>query len=90
VFRKIYLPLLMPSLLAGFVYTVITVFREVSTAIFLYSPSSQLLSIAVYTLWENGAFPMAAAAGVLIVLMVLVLFGVIYWLSRRRGVSWSL
>lgn len=90
VFRKIYLPLLMPSLLAGFVYTVITVFREVSTAIFLYSPSSQVLSIAVYTLWENGAFPMAAAAGVLIVVMILLLFGVTYRLARRRGVSWSL
>ncbi|MEA3109029.1 MAG: iron(III) transport system permease protein [Gammaproteobacteria bacterium] len=90
VFRKIYLPLLMPSLLAGFVYTVITVFREVSTAIFLYSPNSQILSIAVYTLWENGAFPMAAALGVLIVLLVLVLFGMIHWISKRRGVSWSI
>jgi iron(III) transport system permease protein len=90
VFRKIYLPLLLPSLLAGFVYTVITVFREVSTAIFLYSPNSQILSISVYTLWENGAFPMAAALGVLIVLLVLVLFGTIHWISTRRGVSWSI
>jgi iron(III) transport system permease protein len=90
VFRKIYLPLLMPSLLAGFVYTVITVFREVSTAIFLYSPNSQILSITVYTLWENGAFPMAAALGMLIVLLVLVLFGTIHWISKRRGVSWSI
>jgi iron(III) transport system permease protein len=90
VFGKIYLPLLMPSLLAGFVYTVITVFREVSTAIFLYSPDSQIVSIAVYTLWENGAFPMAAALGMLIVLLVLVLFGTIHWISTRRGVSWSI
>jgi iron(III) transport system permease protein len=90
VFRKIYLPLLMPSLLAGFVYTIITVFREVSTAIFLYSPKSQLLSIAVYTLWENGAFPIAAAAGILTVLMVLFLFGATQWISKRCGVSWTL
>ena len=90
VFRKIYLPLLMPSLVAGFVYILITVFREVSTAIFLYSPNSQIVSIAVYTLWENGAFPMAAALGVLVVLLVLVLFGTIHWISKRRGISWSI
>jgi hypothetical protein len=33
---------------------------------------------------------MAAALGMLIVLLVLVLFGTIHWISKRRGVAWSI
>ncbi len=85
VFIKIYLPLLLPSFTAGLIYTIITVFREVSTAIFLYTPKSEILSITIYTLWQNGEFPMTAALGVLIVLMVLTLFAVMHFLLKKNS-----
>jgi iron(III) transport system permease protein len=84
VFCRIYFPLLMPSFAAGFVYIVITVFREVSTAIFLYTPNSQILSITVYTLWQNGEFPMTAALGVLIVLLLVMLFLLLPLIGRQN------
>ena len=82
-FRRVYLPLLLPSFIAGLVYTIITVFREVSTAIFLYTPNSEILSITVYTLWENGEFPATAALGVLIVLLIVLLFVAFQILTRK-------
>ena len=90
IFLKIYLPLLAPSFIAGLIYTIITVFREVSTAIFLYTPNSQILSITVYTLWQNGEFPMTAALGILILLFVVVLFSLLPIINRRKSVSTAL
>jgi iron(III) transport system permease protein len=87
VFIRIYFPLLVPSFTAGLIYTIITVFREVSTAIFLYTPNSQILSITVYTLWQNGEFPMTAALGILILLLVVMLFLLLSIINRRRAVS---
>ncbi|HQT64824.1 MAG TPA: iron ABC transporter permease [Acidocella sp.] len=85
VFSKIYFPLLVPSFVAGLIYTIITVFREVSTAIFLYTPKSEILSITIYTLWQNGEFPMTAALGVLVVLMVLILFSAMFIFTKKRS-----
>lgn len=86
-FVKIYFPLLLPSFTAGLIYTVITVFREVSTAIFLYTPKSEILSVTIYTLWENGEFPMTAALGNLIVLMMLLLLTVLFFFSKKKLIS---
>jgi iron(III) transport system permease protein len=90
IFIRIYFPLLAPSFTAGLIYTIITVFREVSTAIFLYTPNSQILSITVYTLWQNGEFPMTAALGILILLLVTMLFLLLPIINRQRPVSTAL
>jgi iron(III) transport system permease protein len=82
IFAKIYFPLLIPSFVAGLIYTITTVFREVSTAIFLYTPKSEILSITVYTLWQNGEFPMTAALGVLMVGLVVMLFSSLLMINK--------
>ena len=66
-FRRIYVPLLMPSLLAAFLYTMIVAFREISAAIFLYTPGTEVVSVQIYDLWSNGSYPVVAALGVVIV-----------------------
>jgi iron(III) transport system permease protein len=86
-FLRIYVPLLMPSLLAGFLTTVIIAFREISAAIFLYSQGSEVVSIAIYDLWSNGLYSTIAALGCVLVALLLALVVIVQRLGGRIGIS---
>jgi iron(III) transport system permease protein len=86
-FRKVFIPLLMPSLLAAFLYTMIVAFREISAAIFLYSSGTEVVSVQVYDLYSNGSYPVVAALGVLMVLFLSVLAAGIRLLSKKVGIK---
>jgi iron(III) transport system permease protein len=82
-FARIYVPLLMPSLLAAFLTTVIIAFREISAAIFLYSQGTEVVSIAIFDLWSNGQYPEIAALGCVLVALLLVLVALVRRLGGR-------
>jgi iron(III) transport system permease protein len=88
-FRRVYVPLLMPSLLAAFLYTMIVAFREVSGAIFLYSSGTEVMSVQVYNLWSNGDYPVTAALGIVMVLFLSVVVLVVRLLGGRIGINTS-
>ncbi len=85
-FRRIFIPLLMPSLLAAFIYTMIVAFREISAAIFLYTSNTEVVSVQVYDLYSNGSYPVVAALGVVIVIFLSILAGAVRLISRRVGI----
>jgi iron(III) transport system permease protein len=74
-FRYVVLPLLRPGLVAGWIYIAIVSMRELSSSILLYGPDSQVLSVVIWELWENGQYVELSALGVLLIgaLLVLVL-----------------
>ena len=86
-FRRVFIPLLMPSLLAAFLYTVIVSFREISAAIFLYTSGTKVVSVQVYDLYANGSYPVVAALGVVMVVFLSVLAGAVRLISRRFGIK---
>jgi iron(III) transport system permease protein len=86
-FRRVFIPLLMPSLLAAFLYTMIVAFREISAAIFLYSSGTEVLSVQIYDLYRNGSYPPVAALGVMMVLFLTVLTIGVRLLTRRFGIK---
>jgi iron(III) transport system permease protein len=86
-FRRIILPLLKPGLLAGWIYVMIVSIRELSTSILLYSPDTQVVSIVIWELWENGQYVELSALGVLFILTLFVLVLVANWLGRKYGVK---
>lgn len=80
--RKIYLPLLRPAVLASLLWSVMIAFREVSAVILLYTEKNQVLSVTLYNLWSKGTnYPLVAALGVLMTLLLMVLMLVMYRLS---------
>jgi iron(III) transport system permease protein len=85
-FRRVFVPLLMPSLLAAFLYTMIVAFREISAAIFLYTSGTEVVSVQVYDLYTNGSYPVVAALGVAIVVFLSLLAGAVRLVSRRFGI----
>jgi iron(III) transport system permease protein len=86
-FRRIILPLLKPGLLAGWIYIVIVSIRELSSSILLYSPGSEVLSILIWELWENGQYVELSALGVMFILALFVLVMLAQWVSRRFGIK---
>ena len=86
-FHRIILPLLKPGLLAGWIYVMIVSIRELSTSILLYSPDTQVISIVIWELWENGQYVELSALGVLFILSLLVLVLVAQWLGKKYGVK---
>ncbi len=80
-FAKIFLPLLMPGFVAGWIYIAVVSLRELSTSILLYTEQSIVLSILVFDLWESGLYSSVSALGVLMVLFLMV----VTWLARSIG-----
>ena len=86
-FRRVILPLLKPGLVAGWIYVMIVSIRELSSSILLYSPGTEVLSITIWELWENGQYVELSALGVLFILALFVLVMVAQFLGKRFGVE---
>jgi iron(III) transport system permease protein len=86
-FWRIILPLLKPGLVAGFIYVMIVSIRELSSSILLYSPGTEVVSIVIWELWENGQYVELSALGVLFILALFVLVMVAQWLGKKFGVK---
>jgi iron(III) transport system permease protein len=85
-FVRIVLPLLKPGLVAGWIYVMIVSIRELSSSILLYSPGTEVLSITIWELWENGQYVELSALGVLFILALFVLVMAAQWLGSQFGV----
>jgi iron(III) transport system permease protein len=85
-FRRIILPLLKPGLVAGWIYIMIVSIRELSSSILLYSPGSEVLSILIWELWENGQYVELSALGVMFILALFVLVLAAQWVGSKFGI----
>ncbi len=86
-FRRVLLPLLMPGLLAGWIYIFVVSFRELSSSILLYSSGNEILSILIWEQFENGKFTTLAAIGVVMVAVLMVLVSIAYKLGAKVGLQ---
>jgi iron(III) transport system permease protein len=86
-FVRVILPLLKPGLVAGWIYVMIVSIRELSSSILLYSPGTEVLSITIWELWENGQYVELSALGVLFILALFVLVMAAQWLGGKFGVK---
>ena len=85
-FWRVILPLLKPGLVAGWLYIVIVSVRELSSSILLYSPDTEVLSILIWELWENGQYVELSALGVMLIAGLFVLVLAAQWLGRKFGI----
>ncbi len=84
-YRHILAPLLMPGLVAAWIYVVSVSFRELSAAIFLAGPQSRVVSVLMYSLWKDGNTTSATALGIVVLLVLLVLTFLAQTLGRAVG-----
>ena len=86
-FRRVVLPLLKPGLLAGWIYVMIVSIRELSSSILLYSPGSEVLSIMIWELWQNGQYVELSALGVMLIVALFALVMLAQAVGRRFGIA---
>jgi len=86
-FRRVTLPLLRPGLVAGWIYVLIVSFREFSTSVLLATGQSMVLSILVFTMFEQGQVTVVAAIAVLMIALLLTIVGIVYKVSGRVGIQ---
>ena len=86
-FRRVNIPLLMPGLIAGWIYIVLVSFRELSSSILLYSPGNEVLSILIWEQWTNGQFTRLAALGMVMVATLVILVVLATRLGAKIGVK---
>jgi iron(III) transport system permease protein len=86
-FWRIILPLLKPGLLAGWIYVVIVSIRELSTSILLYSPGTEVISVLIWELWENGQYVELSALGVMFIVALFMLVMLAQYVGKKFGVK---
>ena len=86
-FKRVTLPLLRPGLVAGWIYIFIVSFREFSTSVLLATGDSRVLSILLFTMFEQGQVTVVAAIGILMILTLLAIVSVFYKISGRVGIQ---
>ena len=86
-FKRVTLPLLRPGLVAGWIYICIVSFREFSTSVLLATGGSRVLSILLFTMFEQGQVTVVAAIGVLMIATLLAIVAIFYKLTGRVGIQ---
>ena len=81
--RDVVMPLLKRSLAGAFILVFIPATRELSTAIFLYSINTQVLSVLLFDKSDEGNFEMLASIGLVLVVITVALILVGFRLMGR-------
>lgn len=86
-FRRVILPLLKPGLIAGWIYVVIVSIRELSSSILLYSPGTEVVSIMIWELWQNGQYVELSALGVMLIATLFCFVMLAQYAGRKFGIA---
>ena len=84
-FRRVVLPLMVPGIVAGWIYIVIVSIRELSSSILLYSPGNEVLAIVTFQFYEKGEMSAVSALGILMVATLVAFVTVAYKLGANIG-----
>jgi iron(III) transport system permease protein len=82
-FRKVTLPLILPALLAGVIFSFTRHMTSLSAVIFLVSARWRIVTASILSEWEQGGVGVAAAYSTVIILFVLIAIGILYIITNR-------
>jgi len=85
--RHVVVPLILPALLAGWIYIFLITFRELSIALLLYSPGSQVVAVKIWELWDNGHVGELAAFSLVIAIGTVIVGSIFLKLAQRYGLQ---
>jgi iron(III) transport system permease protein len=62
--RRVVLPLVLPGLVAGWVYLAITAMRDLAASVVLAGPDTRVVAVRIFERYESGEMPQMAALAV--------------------------
>ncbi len=84
---KVLFPLMIPALFAAWIYIFLITIRHLSVPLLLYSPGSQVISVTIWELWENGRVGELAAFSLVITAGTVLLAALLRRLSQHYTVE---
>jgi iron(III) transport system permease protein len=88
--RRIDLPLLLPGLLSGWIFIVVSAMRELSTSLLVYSPGHEVLPVLIWSEYSDGQFGALAALGVVMIAILVALVFILLAIGRRTKGGFSI
>jgi iron(III) transport system permease protein len=82
-FRKVTLPLILPALLAGLIFSFTRHMTSLSAIIFLVSARWRIVTASILSEWEQGGISIAAAYSTVIIIFVMLAIGILYLITGR-------
>jgi iron(III) transport system permease protein len=82
---RITLPLLVPAVVAGWIWVAANSMRSFSIPVILASRNNEVFASQIWSLWQIGRFSEAAAYGTMLVLILLPMTLLLRWLMVRLG-----
>jgi iron(III) transport system permease protein len=82
-FRKVTLPLILPALLAGLIFSFTRHMTSLSAIIFLVSAKWRIVTASILSEWEQGGVSIAAAYSTLIIAFVMIAIAILNILTKR-------
>lgn len=82
-FRKVTLPLILPALLAGLIFSFTRHMTSVSAIIFLISAKWRIVTASILSEWEQGGVSIAAAYSTVIILFVMIAIFILNLIVNR-------
>jgi iron(III) transport system permease protein len=86
-FRAVIVPLIMPGLVAAWIYIIALTFKVLSLPVMLSGVNNKMLSVLIFDLVEENHTKELAALGVLLVLLLAMLTLAAQLVGRRFGVQ---
>ena len=83
ILAKVIAPLIRPGIVYAWIWTSLSAYRELTMAVFLASPKSQVLSTYIWGQWHGGGLGDAAAIAI-IMMAVMSPLVVTFWVYARR------
>jgi iron(III) transport system permease protein len=80
---RILVPLMLPALFAGWIFIFLITIRHLSLPLLLYGPGSQVISVTIWELWDNGRIGEVAAFSLLTTTGTVLLAIIFQRLSQR-------
>jgi iron(III) transport system permease protein len=80
---KVIVPLIRPGIIYAWIWTSLSAYRELTMAVFLASPKSQVLSTYIWGQWHGGGLGDAAAIAIMMMLVMSPLVTT-FWIFARR------
>jgi iron(III) transport system permease protein len=82
-FFRIVLPLAAPAVVTCWLFVFLMASKAVSIPLLLAGPSSQVVSVAMFDMWQNGVAPELAALGIMWTALMTVVSTLFFLFSRR-------
>jgi iron(III) transport system permease protein len=82
-FRYVTLPLIMPALLAGLIFSFTRHMTSLSAIIFLVSARWRIVTASIMSEWEQGGVAIAAGYSTVIIVLVMIAIGVLYFITHK-------